>query len=115
MTRNREDLVDTWASQALADAVVERLMSHGTPLPGLETLYVPGCCRASTSDASLSVLIDGESGSVGFVEDCHGALWLTTRDHGDSAGKARRVGTDDAVTDLLRACTATLSGIRPDL
>ena len=114
MTQHREDLVDTWASHALADAVIERLMRHDTPLPGLETLYVPGCCRPSASDASLSVLVDGESGSIGFVEDCHGALWLTTRERGDSTGTARRVGTDDDVTELLRACTATLSGIRPD-
>jgi hypothetical protein len=115
MTRIREDLADMWASQTLADAVVERLMGCGTPLPGLETLYVPGCCRSPASDASLSVLIDGESGSIGFVEDCRGALWLTTRSRGDSAGRARRIGTEDDVTGLVRACTEALSGIQPDM
>lgn len=101
------------ASQALADAVVEQLMSRNGAWSDLEALYAVGACQPSAGDTSLSVLVDGEEGTVGFVEDCHGSIWLTTWARGESAGCARRLDPQEQVADLVRACTQVLSGPVP--
>lgn len=97
----------------LADAVTDALLdiaSHA--LQELNFMGLPGECMKPGGGPELSLLIDTESGSIGFVDDSMGNTWLIWQEHSEGRAGAMRCRAKEDPVALARFCYEILLGSR---
>ena len=92
---------------AVGEALYELSMEESTDF--VQTYHL-GDCNLPEGEFALSTSMDTAIGSVSFITDGRGTIWLAWQVYAERRSGARRVSPSDDVGELARFCFLILYG-----